>query len=172
MMGAANHLSHGKRGLDRQERLLSSERHVQPRVTDSGQGPATARNAIRRKSVIKNAITGYIYIAGSKSARLLKVRTCVDIEQRGKNLRHQRYGNVSDWEMLFTAKVDTGGRSKVPPCLCCHLTRSCARMRKTGRSRKRRNAENEFLYRSRGNPGNVEGYKNFGGQEDYEDCGL
>ncbi|RWJ74665.1 MAG: GIY-YIG nuclease family protein [Mesorhizobium sp.] len=53
---------------------------------------------------------GYIYIAGSKSAKLLKVGTCVDIEQRRKNLRHQAYGNVTDWEMLFTAKVDAGGR--------------------------------------------------------------
>ena len=53
---------------------------------------------------------GYVYIAGSKSARLLKVGTCVDIEQRRRNLRNQRYGNISDWEMLFTAKVDTGGK--------------------------------------------------------------
>lgn len=53
---------------------------------------------------------GYIYIAGSKSAKLLKVGTCVDIEQRRRNLRHQGYGNISDWEMLFTAKVDAGGR--------------------------------------------------------------
>lgn len=53
---------------------------------------------------------GYIYIAGSKSAKLLKVGTCVDIEQRRRNLRNQLYGNISDWEMLFTAKVDAGGK--------------------------------------------------------------
>lgn len=53
---------------------------------------------------------GYIYIAGSKSAKLLKVGTCVDIEQRRKNLRYQTYGGISDWEMLFTAKVDAGGK--------------------------------------------------------------
>ncbi|THK37644.1 GIY-YIG nuclease family protein [Ensifer sp. MPMI2T] len=53
---------------------------------------------------------GYIYIAGSRSAKLLKVGTCVDIEQRRKNLRHQAYGNITDWEMLFTVKVDAGGR--------------------------------------------------------------
>lgn len=53
---------------------------------------------------------GYIYIAGSKSAKLLKIGTCVDIEQRRRNLRHQGYGNISDWEMLFTAKVDAGGK--------------------------------------------------------------
>lgn len=53
---------------------------------------------------------GYIYIAGSKAARLLKVGTCVDIEQRRRNLRNQMYGGISDWEMLFTAKVDAGGK--------------------------------------------------------------
>ncbi|MFT4163385.1 GIY-YIG nuclease family protein [Shinella sp.] len=53
---------------------------------------------------------GYIYIAGSKAARLLKVGTCVDIEQRRRNLRNQMYGGISDWEMLFTAKVEAGGK--------------------------------------------------------------
>lgn len=53
---------------------------------------------------------GYIYIAGSKAAKLLKVGTCVDIEQRRRNLRNQMYGGISDWEMLFTAKVDAGGK--------------------------------------------------------------
>lgn len=53
---------------------------------------------------------GYIYIAGSKAAKLLKVGTCVDIEQRRRNLRNQMYGGIADWEMLFTAKVDAGGR--------------------------------------------------------------
>ncbi|WP_421405095.1 hypothetical protein [Agrobacterium fabrum] len=37
---------------------------------------------------------GYIYIAGSKAARLLKVGTCVDIEQRRRNLRNQMYGGI------------------------------------------------------------------------------
>jgi len=53
---------------------------------------------------------GYVYIAGSKSAKLLKVGTCVDIEQRRRNLRNQIYGGIGDWEMLFTAKVDAGGK--------------------------------------------------------------
>ncbi|MDH2092045.1 GIY-YIG nuclease family protein [Rhizobium pusense] len=53
---------------------------------------------------------GYIYVAGSKVAKLLKVGTCVDIVQRRRNLRNQMYGGISDWEMLFTAKVDAGGK--------------------------------------------------------------
>lgn len=36
---------------------------------------------------------GYVYIAGSKSAKLLKVGTCVDVDRRRKNLRHQGYVN-------------------------------------------------------------------------------
>lgn len=64
---------------------------------------------------------GYIYIAGSKAAKLLKVGTCVDIEQRRRNLRNQVYGGISDWEMLFTAKVDAGG--KVEGDALAHLSK-------------------------------------------------
>jgi hypothetical protein len=53
---------------------------------------------------------GYVYIAGSLSAKLLKIGTAIDIEQRKSNLRHQAYGGIHDWEMLFYAKVDNGGK--------------------------------------------------------------
>ncbi|RWK79068.1 MAG: hypothetical protein EOR51_22565 [Mesorhizobium sp.] len=55
---------------------------------------------------------GYIYIAGSRSAKLIKVGTCVDIDQRVRNLKNQAYGNTSDWVMLFTAHVDAGGKTE------------------------------------------------------------
>ena len=55
---------------------------------------------------------GYVYIAGSKSAQLLKIGTAVDIEQRKGNLRRQAYGGASDWEMLFSAKVTNGGKTE------------------------------------------------------------
>lgn len=45
---------------------------------------------------------GYIYIAGSKSAKLLKVGTCVDIDQRHRNLRHQNGKTQEAAEMLQT----------------------------------------------------------------------
>lgn len=55
---------------------------------------------------------GYVYIAGSKSARLLKIGTAVDIEQRKRNLCNQAYGGIRDWTMLFTAKVQNGGKTE------------------------------------------------------------
>lgn len=52
---------------------------------------------------------GYVYIAGSRAARLIKIGTAIDIEQRLRNLRYQEYGNIRDWVMLFTARVKNGG---------------------------------------------------------------
>lgn len=56
--------------------------------------------------------TGHIYIAGSLSTKLLKIGTAIDIEQRRRNLRRQAYGGICDWEMLFTAKVQHGGKTE------------------------------------------------------------
>lgn len=53
---------------------------------------------------------GYVYIAGSLSAKLLKIGIAVDVEQRKRNLRHQAYGGIYDWEMLFYAKVENRGK--------------------------------------------------------------
>lgn len=53
---------------------------------------------------------GYVYIAGSQAARLIKIGTATDISQRERNLRHQAYGGVRDWEMLFSAKVANAGQ--------------------------------------------------------------
>jgi hypothetical protein len=55
---------------------------------------------------------GYVYIAGSRSAKLIKIGTAIDIEQRLRNLRNQAYGNVTDWAMLFWAKVANGGETE------------------------------------------------------------
>lgn len=55
---------------------------------------------------------GYIYIAGSRKAKLLKIGTCVDIDQRLRNLNNQGYGGISDWAMLFTARVEAGGKTE------------------------------------------------------------
>ncbi|MGD1036763.1 MAG: GIY-YIG nuclease family protein [Roseiarcus sp.] len=54
--------------------------------------------------------SGYVYIAGSLSAKLLKIGTAIDIEQRKSNLRHQAYGGIHNWDMLFYAKVENGGK--------------------------------------------------------------
>jgi hypothetical protein len=52
---------------------------------------------------------GYIYIAGSRSAQLIKIGTAIDIDQRLRNLRNQEYGGIQDWVMLFTAQVKNAG---------------------------------------------------------------
>ncbi len=56
--------------------------------------------------------SGYVYIAGSRSARLLKIGTTIDIEQRKRSLRQGEYGGIRDWEMLFHAKVENGGKTE------------------------------------------------------------
>ncbi|MBN9071237.1 MAG: GIY-YIG nuclease family protein [Rhizobiales bacterium] len=55
---------------------------------------------------------GYVYIAGSLSEKLLKIGTAIDIQQRERNLRNHAYGAISDWTMLFTAKVVNGGKTE------------------------------------------------------------
>jgi hypothetical protein len=52
---------------------------------------------------------GYIYIAGSQAARLIKIGTAIDIDQRLTNLRNQEYASIRDWVMLYTARVKNGG---------------------------------------------------------------
>jgi hypothetical protein len=52
---------------------------------------------------------GYVYIAGSHAARLIKIGTAIDIDQRLRNLRNQEYASIRDWVMLFTARVKNGG---------------------------------------------------------------
>lgn len=42
-------------------------------------------------------------------AKIYKIGTATDIEQRERNLRNQAYGGISDWKMLFYADVKNGG---------------------------------------------------------------
>jgi hypothetical protein len=51
----------------------------------------------------------YVYVAGSLSARLIKIGTCVDTQQRERQLRVERYGGTGDWEMIFTVWVKSAG---------------------------------------------------------------
>lgn len=54
---------------------------------------------------------GYVYIAGSLSGRLIKIGTTeFNLRQRHLKLRWESYGGLSDWELLFWAKVNEGGR--------------------------------------------------------------
>jgi hypothetical protein len=51
----------------------------------------------------------YVYVAGSRSAELIKVGTCVDRGQREHQLRAERYGGVGDWELIYSIKVRNAG---------------------------------------------------------------
>jgi hypothetical protein len=54
---------------------------------------------------------GYVYIAGSLAGRVLKIGTKVNIGRRPANkLRGQRYGNLSDWELIYYVWVQEGGK--------------------------------------------------------------
>lgn len=53
---------------------------------------------------------GFVYIAGSKSGKVLKIGTANDIDQRHRQLCAERYGELGDWVVLFHMKVDEGGR--------------------------------------------------------------
>ena len=55
---------------------------------------------------------GFVYIAGSKSARFFKIGTATEIAQRQRNLNNHRYGGFSDWKILFHARVTNGGESE------------------------------------------------------------
>jgi len=56
--------------------------------------------------------SGYVYIAGSLSGRVIKIGTAGTIRtvlrQRSK-LRSQQYGSLSDWVILYYVRVGAGG---------------------------------------------------------------
>ena len=66
----------------------------------------TARIAYARRF----AEPGYVYIAASKSEKLLKVGCCVDPEQRKRNLNLHEYGSANDWEMIAWCKTASMGQ--------------------------------------------------------------
>lgn len=54
--------------------------------------------------------SGYVYIAGSLSGRLIKIGTAQDIPQRQRQLRAEQHGGYSDWYVLFSIWVNEAGR--------------------------------------------------------------
>lgn len=52
---------------------------------------------------------GHVYIAASKTTRLLKVGSCKDIGQRERNLRAHKYGGATDWQIIAWAKTPRAG---------------------------------------------------------------
>jgi hypothetical protein len=53
--------------------------------------------------------TQYVYIAGSKDLRLIKVGTSSNIDQRERQMRTERYGGAGDWQVLLLLTVANAG---------------------------------------------------------------
>jgi hypothetical protein len=51
----------------------------------------------------------YVYIAGSRSAKLIKIGTCSDLDQRERQVRAERYGSEGDWRFIFHMEVSRAG---------------------------------------------------------------
>ncbi len=51
----------------------------------------------------------YVYIAASRSAKLIKIGTCVHCGQREGQLRSEKYGDVGDWELIYSIEVRNAG---------------------------------------------------------------
>jgi hypothetical protein len=51
----------------------------------------------------------YVYIAGSRSARLIKIGNCRDTAQRERQMRSERYGGVGDWDFVYSVRVKRAG---------------------------------------------------------------
>ncbi len=57
----------------------------------------------------RNDDAGIIYIAGSKNGKLIKVGFTKGIEIRKESLNRTKYGNFSDWEILFAMSCMNAG---------------------------------------------------------------
>lgn len=51
----------------------------------------------------------YVYIAGSLTARLVKIGTCEHCGQRIDQIRREKYGSAADWELLYRVTVRNAG---------------------------------------------------------------
>ncbi len=53
---------------------------------------------------------GYVYLAASKSAKLVKIGQSDDVQMRNASLNQYAYANASDWEMLTYFYIDASGK--------------------------------------------------------------
>lgn len=56
--------------------------------------------------------TAYVYVAGSKSLRRVKVGFASDIERRMMTLNQLGYGDSSDWECIYWTHTEGAGRKE------------------------------------------------------------
>jgi len=53
---------------------------------------------------------GFVYIAGTKKGRLIKVGFTKKVEIRAESLNRTKYANFSDWKILFSASCINAGK--------------------------------------------------------------
>lgn len=51
----------------------------------------------------------HIYIAGSLSARLVKIGVCKNLLQRERQICSERHGNATDWEVIYAVHIARSG---------------------------------------------------------------
>ena len=56
------------------------------------------------------AAPSYVYIAASRTEKLLKVGSCVDTEQRQRKLSIDAYGGANDWQIVAWCKTGSMGQ--------------------------------------------------------------
>lgn len=58
----------------------------------------------------RHSVEGYVYLLGSKKARLFKVGCTGDLWQRIEHINYQAYGGASDWHRIWSMRLDDIGR--------------------------------------------------------------
>ena len=59
---------------------------------------------------IRHSKSGYVYVAGSLSGRVIKIGTAKHIGQREQQLRPERYAGFADWIILYSIHVSEASR--------------------------------------------------------------
>lgn len=109
-------------GLKRSEYKVAMEalgKHFAIGVTPCGNAGHTIRsrsgNCVQCNTAnvayqLRHCASGHVYLAGSPSAKILKIGMTSDLAKRVSILNHYRYGMADDWEMLLSVRTDDAGR--------------------------------------------------------------
>jgi len=57
----------------------------------------------------RNDYAGFVYIAGTKEGKLIKVGFTSGVEKRSESLNRTKYGGFSDWDILFAISCINAG---------------------------------------------------------------
>jgi hypothetical protein len=76
----------------------------------SNKGHCIQRDTSRIAFVKRHRQTAYVYIAGSRAEKLLKIGFSETPWDRGSYLNQMAYGDIRDWKLLYYANVAEAGR--------------------------------------------------------------